>query len=38
MIQGWFGSYDELFFSIELITRNGWELSVDVLLDTGFSD
>ncbi|MCC5635632.1 aspartyl protease [Nostoc sp. CHAB 5844] len=38
MIQGWFGSYDELFFQIELIAGDGLELPVEVMLDTGFSD
>ncbi|MBD2438217.1 aspartyl protease [Nostoc sp. FACHB-110] len=38
MIQGWFGSYDELFFEIELIAEDGSDLPVEVILDTGFSD
>ena len=37
MIQGSFGSDDELFFEIELIAADGLELPVEVLLDTGFS-
>ncbi|MGH2413535.1 MAG: aspartyl protease [Microcystaceae cyanobacterium] len=38
MIQGRFGSDDELFFEIELIAADGLELPADALLDTGFSD
>jgi predicted aspartyl protease len=37
MIQGFFGDEGALMFEIELITDSGLELSVDVLLDTGFS-
>ena len=37
MIQGWFGDDNELFFEINLIAADGLELTVDVLLDTGFS-
>ncbi|MEC4812067.1 MAG: aspartyl protease [Scytonema sp. PMC 1069.18] len=37
MIEGRFGEQDELFFEIELIIADGLELTVDVLLDTGFS-
>jgi predicted aspartyl protease len=37
MIAGRFGDEDELFFEVELIADNGLELSVDALLDTGFS-
>lgn len=37
MILGWFGESDELFFEIQLITAEGLELSVEALLDTGFS-
>ena len=37
MIQGYFGSNDELFSEIELITANGLELPVEAMLDTGFS-
>ncbi|WP_445633534.1 Aspartyl protease [Nostoc sp. DSM 114161] len=37
MIQGWFGDDDELFFEIDLIAVNGLDLTVNVLLDTGFS-
>ena len=38
MIQGYFGSNDELFFEIELITANGLEFPVEAMLDTGFSN
>lgn len=37
MIEGKFGSDDELFFEIELIFDRGLELAVDAMLDTGFS-
>ncbi|MEA5495830.1 aspartyl protease [Limnoraphis robusta Tam1] len=37
MIQGRFGEEDELIFEIDLITGDGEILSVDVLLDTGFT-
>ncbi len=37
MIEGYFGIEDELFFEIELIANDGLELTVDALLDTGFS-
>ncbi|BAZ47423.1 hypothetical protein NIES4103_00240 [Nostoc sp. NIES-4103] len=37
MIVGKFGDEDELFFEIELIAADGLEISVDALLDTGFS-
>ncbi|WP_318781203.1 hypothetical protein [Amazonocrinis nigriterrae] len=37
MIFGKFGDEDELFFEIELIAADGLEISVDALLDTGFS-
>jgi predicted aspartyl protease len=37
MIQGEFGSNDELFFEIDLIAADGSELPVDAMLDTGFS-
>lgn len=37
MIPGKFGNEDELLFEIELIDNDGSELSVDALLDTGFS-
>ncbi len=37
MIQGRFGDENELFFEIELITADCLELSVEAMLDTGFS-
>jgi clan AA aspartic protease len=37
MIPGTFGNDCELFFEIELIASDGLELSVNALLDTGFS-
>ncbi|WP_325064829.1 hypothetical protein [Dolichospermum flos-aquae] len=37
MILGKFGDEDELFFEIDLIAADGLELSVEALLDTGFS-
>ncbi|WP_298910079.1 aspartyl protease [uncultured Nostoc sp.] len=37
MILGLFGNDDELVFEIELIGADGLELTVDVILDTGFS-
>ncbi|MFM5944042.1 MAG: aspartyl protease, partial [Dolichospermum sp.] len=37
MISGKFGDEDELFFDINLIAADGLELSVEALLDTGFS-
>lgn len=38
MIEGRFGDRGELFFEIELITMNGFNLPVDVILDTGFTE
>lgn len=38
MISGFFGSEDAFFFEVELIASDGLELSVDAILDTGFSD
>ncbi len=38
MIQGRFGEKGELFFKIELITPDGLNLPVDVMLDTGFTE
>jgi len=38
MISGKFGDGDELIFEIELITFDGFQLPIDALLDTGFSD
>lgn len=37
MIEGQFGENDELIFEIELMTKNGEVISVDVMLDTGFT-
>ena len=37
MIEGRFGENGELFFDIELISTNGEQLPVEVLLDTGFT-
>ncbi|KAB8319116.1 aspartyl protease [Tolypothrix campylonemoides VB511288] len=37
MMQGTFGSKGQLFFEIELITADGLNLPVDVMLDTGFT-
>jgi predicted aspartyl protease len=37
MIQGTFGSRGELFFEIELIASNGFNVPVDAMLDTGFT-
>jgi len=37
MISGRFGDGEELIFEIELIAANGFELPIDVVLDTGFS-
>lgn len=38
MIYGQFGINGELFFEIDLITTNGFSFTVDVLLDTGFTE
>lgn len=38
MIHGQFGSKGELFFEIDLITVDGLNLTVDVMLDTGFTE
>ncbi len=38
MISGKFGDGEELIFEIELITFDGFELPIDAVLDTGFSD
>lgn len=38
MIQGKFGDNNELLFELELITGEGLELSIEAILDTGFSD
>ncbi|MDZ8106026.1 MAG: aspartyl protease [Nostoc sp. DedQUE12a] len=37
MILGKFGENGQLFFEIELITDDGLNLPVDVMLDTGFT-
>jgi predicted aspartyl protease len=37
MIQGIFGSEEQLFFEIDLITNDGLNLPVDAMLDTGFT-
>jgi predicted aspartyl protease len=37
MIQGSFGSRGELFFEIDLLTSDGLSLTVDAMLDTGFT-
>ena len=37
MIEGRFGENDELIFEIELMTKNGEIISVDVMLDMGFT-
>ena len=37
MIQGTFGDRGQLFFQIELIGVNGFNLPVDAMLDTGFT-
>jgi clan AA aspartic protease len=38
MIQGRFGDRGEIFFEIELIAGDGISLSVDAMLDTGFTE
>ncbi|WP_013322565.1 hypothetical protein [Gloeothece verrucosa] len=38
MINGYFGSEGELFFEIDLIAADGSIITVDALLDTGFTD
>ncbi|MEC4983896.1 MAG: aspartyl protease [Oscillatoria sp. PMC 1068.18] len=38
MIQGYFGDNGELYFEIELVTADREIITVDALLDTGFSD
>jgi clan AA aspartic protease len=37
MIRGYFGNKGELFFEIELIAADGSIITVDALLDTGFT-
>ncbi|MEM1169578.1 MAG: aspartyl protease [Cyanobacteria bacterium P01_H01_bin.35] len=38
MIPGFFGSKGELFFEMELVAADGSIITVNVLLDTGFTD
>ncbi len=38
MIQGYFGEKGELFFEIELVAADGSIVTVNALLDTGFTD
>ena len=38
MIQGYFGDKGELFFEIDLIADDGSLVTVNALLDTGFTD
>ena len=38
MIQGTFGSRGELFFEIDLIAADGLNLTVEAMLDTGFTE
>ena len=38
MIEGQFGSKSELFFEIDLIASDGLIITVNALLDTGFTD
>lgn len=38
MISGRFGDGEELIFEIDLIGRDGFELPIDAVFDTGFSD
>lgn len=38
MMQGYFGDKGELFFEIDLIATDGSVVTVDALLDTGFTD
>lgn len=38
MIQGSFGSQGELYFEVDLIAADGAIITVDALLDTGFTD
>lgn len=38
MMQGYFGEKGELFFEIELIAADGSVVTVNALLDTGFTD
>lgn len=38
MIQGYFGNKGELFFEIDLVAVDGSVVTVNALLDTGFTD
>jgi len=38
MIQGTFGSRGELFFEIDLIAADGLNLTVEAMIDTGFTE
>jgi predicted aspartyl protease len=38
MTQGKFGSKGQLFFELDLITADGLNLTVDAMLDTGFTE
>lgn len=38
MMQGYFGDKGQLFFEIDLIATDGSVVTVDALLDTGFTD
>ena len=38
MIQGTFGERGQLFFEIDLITADGINFTVEVMLDTGFTE
>ncbi|MEG3437928.1 aspartyl protease [Pannus brasiliensis CCIBt3594] len=38
MIQGRFGDNGEIYFDIELITGDGLSLTVEAMLDTGFTE
>jgi predicted aspartyl protease len=38
LIEGKFSSNNELFFEIGLVASDGFIITVDALLDTGFSD
>lgn len=38
MIEGQFSSKGELFFEIDLVAADGLAITVDALLDTGFTD
>jgi predicted aspartyl protease len=38
LIQGKFSNQGELFFEIELVASDGLIITVDAMLDTGFTD